>query len=358
MAEKKRFVWVDIYKAICIILVVVGHSTGAFNQYIYQFHMAAFFFISGYTSKIYEKNLEDVFISKFRTLILPMLTMILAFLCLRAGKALVFDKIGFAVAARYLVNGICSYIMSGSADYLLGAIWFLPVMFFAFLLSRILSRATGNTWRFLAASVLVYLAGYYLQRRGYRQPHGFDIALIVQLFFALGVVLGQTDFFELLQKSRLRILLYIAAPVWMYILRCIGGSTMDCPSRAYPNIVLTALAPLGGIFFTYFLSRVLERCGSIVQKIFTELGRSTLGILFLHFLFFRAATLILIPFGITNGEDLHSFLLPESAKQYPWAWALYSFITLVCSTVCWKLLLRIPKVGYLLGGKKQKQPIT
>lgn len=48
--EKKRIEWVDIYKALGIILVVVGHATGAFNNYIYQFHMAAFFFISGYTT--------------------------------------------------------------------------------------------------------------------------------------------------------------------------------------------------------------------------------------------------------------------------------------------------------------------
>lgn len=43
--EKKRIEWVDIYKALGIILVVVGHATGAFNNYIYQFHMAAFLLI-------------------------------------------------------------------------------------------------------------------------------------------------------------------------------------------------------------------------------------------------------------------------------------------------------------------------
>ena len=49
MEKKNRISWCDIYKGIVIILVVVGHATGKFNQYIYQFHMAAFFLISGYT---------------------------------------------------------------------------------------------------------------------------------------------------------------------------------------------------------------------------------------------------------------------------------------------------------------------
>jgi len=37
----------SIYKAVAICLVVVGHSADIFNGYPYQFHVAAFFFISG-----------------------------------------------------------------------------------------------------------------------------------------------------------------------------------------------------------------------------------------------------------------------------------------------------------------------
>lgn len=38
-----RIQWVDVYKGIVIILVVIGHATGLFNSFIYQFHVAAFF---------------------------------------------------------------------------------------------------------------------------------------------------------------------------------------------------------------------------------------------------------------------------------------------------------------------------
>ena len=51
MNEKnKRIEWIDIFKGLAIILVVIGHSTGQFNGYIYQFHVAAFFFISGWVA--------------------------------------------------------------------------------------------------------------------------------------------------------------------------------------------------------------------------------------------------------------------------------------------------------------------
>ena len=50
-SSNTRIEWCDIFKGIVIVLMVVGHCTGRFNSYIYQFHMAAFFFISGYVRK-------------------------------------------------------------------------------------------------------------------------------------------------------------------------------------------------------------------------------------------------------------------------------------------------------------------
>lgn len=43
-SKNSRVEWLDIMKGILIILMVVGHATGKFNGFIYQFHMAAFFY--------------------------------------------------------------------------------------------------------------------------------------------------------------------------------------------------------------------------------------------------------------------------------------------------------------------------
>jgi len=59
----RRIDWIDIYKGIMIALVVVGHATGKFNSWIYQFHMVAFFFISGYLTNL-EKRIESLRLSK------------------------------------------------------------------------------------------------------------------------------------------------------------------------------------------------------------------------------------------------------------------------------------------------------
>ena len=71
MVDTKRIEWADYYKAFAILLVVIGHATGRFNGYIYQFHVAAFFFISGYLSRIDKKSYDKIIIIKFFNLILP-----------------------------------------------------------------------------------------------------------------------------------------------------------------------------------------------------------------------------------------------------------------------------------------------
>ena len=49
--EKNRNRSIDIMKGLLIVLVVLGHSQAPVHRFIYLFHMAAFFIISGYLWK-------------------------------------------------------------------------------------------------------------------------------------------------------------------------------------------------------------------------------------------------------------------------------------------------------------------
>ena len=59
-----RIEWVDVFKGLLSISMVVGHATGYFNKYIYQFHMAAFFFASGYTINLSKRTLRETIYHK------------------------------------------------------------------------------------------------------------------------------------------------------------------------------------------------------------------------------------------------------------------------------------------------------
>ena len=80
IASGKRIEWVDIYKGLAICLMVIGHATGRWNEFIYQFHMAAFFFISGYTLKYGEKDVLKTIWNRFYSLVLPYLSAFCLFL--------------------------------------------------------------------------------------------------------------------------------------------------------------------------------------------------------------------------------------------------------------------------------------
>ena len=81
---KKRIEWVDIAKAITIILVIVGHTVdGLSGAIIYSFHMPLFFILSAYTFKCSEN--KEQFVNKtekaFKHLIIPGLILIFIGTC-------------------------------------------------------------------------------------------------------------------------------------------------------------------------------------------------------------------------------------------------------------------------------------
>ena len=69
---KQRIVWVDIFRGLAIIAVVIGHS-GTLTQiqrFVYSFHIAAFFFISGYILNP-QKDLSLLIIDRAKRLLIP-----------------------------------------------------------------------------------------------------------------------------------------------------------------------------------------------------------------------------------------------------------------------------------------------
>ena len=139
---KKRIEWVDVFKGIGIILVVIGHTTSPIGAYIYLFHMAAFFFISGYTTSLEKDSLKDYFLKKVKTLLIPFFTINILFIFIRVLLHLlkidliffkdVFNLTKFKTAFSYLFEKLSPYVDLG------GATWFLVILFFTALLAKVI----------------------------------------------------------------------------------------------------------------------------------------------------------------------------------------------------------------------------
>jgi len=79
----ERIGWVDVYKGLAIIFVVIGHTDSPIGGYIYLFHVAAFFFISGYTTSLAKNTLPRFTLNKLLSLMVPFFSVNLLFILVR-----------------------------------------------------------------------------------------------------------------------------------------------------------------------------------------------------------------------------------------------------------------------------------
>lgn len=147
-----RFEELDIMKGILIVLVVLGHTNTPLTRWIYSFHMAAFFVISGYLwNDRHARSSKDALnyiISRMKRLYLPFVAVNIVYVLLNN----LFVKIGFYTTdpsflelttdwpvqqsissvfgiKRIVIDCIKSVgLMSGSAR-LVGTCWFLSTLF-------------------------------------------------------------------------------------------------------------------------------------------------------------------------------------------------------------------------------------
>ena len=87
---KTRLKWVDYYKAIAIILIVIAHTTGVLGKYIQNFHVAIFFVISGFLFKCSDESFVSYLKRKWKSLMVPFIK----FTCILTVIAIILSKLG------------------------------------------------------------------------------------------------------------------------------------------------------------------------------------------------------------------------------------------------------------------------
>lgn len=132
--EKKRDLTLDIAKAICIILMVVGHSFITHNywhNFIYMFHMPCFFFISGWLlSDKYLVDLKVGLMRKAKGSYWPFVKWSLIFLLFHNLLAQLHVYDASYSLREFAIKIVRIFTLTGS-EQLLGGFWFLISLFWA-----------------------------------------------------------------------------------------------------------------------------------------------------------------------------------------------------------------------------------
>ena len=251
-----RIVFIDVAKAICIILVVVGHYIPAnapgwyvaLHDIIYTFHMPLFMFASGY---VYIATKKDVaygsfLLRKFRRLMVPYLVTSVIVITIKLLTQVVMSVDNPV--------GIMSYLRMfylPEAGYFL---WFIWALWWMFVIVPLLKTKASRLVFFLICLVLHYIP--------LPLPELFCIAQCKNMlvFFMLGVVVYEhanlREFVNDFKPAKVAAasVLFVAAES-AFILD--GGQVTS---------VIDYVLPYVGIWFVLEVSKLICHCCKDVQS--------------------------------------------------------------------------------------------
>lgn len=354
--EKERVYWIDIYKAFAIILVVVGHATGRFNDLIYQFHVAAFFFISGWVSKQDAERFGRNVYKKFMSLMVPLtfavvVSGIFIQLLQISGLYGVFYEAGTEQSFSSVLK---NFLKHGHTIDLLGITWFIQTLFLASILSHflwILSKRRDGL--FFAATVLVYLLGCWAVSAG--RGAVWNLAAVAQGYYGAAFVIKRiTKDIKLKLGFRQKFLIEIFAFFLTFIIMIWlrndvqENSLMNLANGTIHHVFWSTVAVANGISALYFASKFVSYLHLKPLKMaLLAIGQNSMAIMLLHLACFRVFFCCLYAVGAAGPEEMRN--LVPSAEIGDRYWFLFVLFSIVFSLLLWKILGKIPVVSQLLG---------
>lgn len=329
---------VSILKAVCIILMVMGHAgcPDWLFRWIYLFHMPCFFFLSGYLLK--DRYLDDVwgFIKrKVTTLYFPFVGFSLLFLLLHnpaVGLGLCTGVKCWSEIWREALN-ILTFRNNGVE--LLSSFWFLKTLFSASILSLLTLKLicvvfkvkTPGAWLAAGISVgfLVFAFGY--NHIGWSAPMLTPLTFYAASFYMAGYAFSKVQW---------------RPAAWQGAGALIG---VFCLSTVFHESINVT----GPLMFAYFAVAVVSSiacyglCGALVGKgalsrSLDFIGSRTLYILALHFVCFKLVSLLKMWALGLPASSLQE--VPVISESNAWWWLLYTAVG-----VAIPLLLRLRKTA-------------
>jgi fucose 4-O-acetylase-like acetyltransferase len=325
--ENQRSTEMDILKALAIIAVVVGHSSSPLRPYIYLYHMPLFFFISGYLYKDESTNKPVNFVrKKIKSLYIPFLSFSFVFISLHNifySLHLYSDHVGYNTqyVNLYFISDFTSAYYSvlqfKPSEMLLGALWFVPALFYTNILFLIVNLVNKNlktnseTNRLLIVTI-VFIVGNLVPINFPLCPY-LNISMVSLSVFYLGFIYKK---YQTYVKFNLQLVII----AFGFILLNSSYGTLEMVNQSYVNPPFFLISSLVGIYLNlFFAKKITEMKLNINQLQF--IGQNTFTVMALQFTAFK----------IVNYTQIQIYHLPiDVLAKFPiidgsgiW-WVIYS----------------------------------
>lgn len=280
---QNRIEYFDLAKGIAILCVILAHFPvpeipRLLSNICFSFHMPLFFVVSGYFFR--EKAFPDFFLRKAKQLLIPYLICLIGVI----GSS-VFWSIFFrreSSLEQTILNWIWAGLYGSGGVYTepfwiesIGAIWFLPALFWALLLLYFcLKRKNPLIWIVMAVLIGLYTKNYFWL------PFSIQSSLICVVYLYLGYQFKQKDVL-----NRIFVRSYWAAAVFILwaVYLAVGGG------RLYLVRGYFGLGFLYDLFFSVIASvAILYLCWRIsrlkwkIKNVLLFWGRNSLKVLCIH----------------------------------------------------------------------------
>ena len=290
-----RIVYIDIAKAICIILVVIGHYCPPGHpawwrsvcDFIYSFHMPLFMFASGFVyiaTKRADENYGDFIIKKVKRLMMPYFTVsviVISIKLLASGFAYVENPVSLFSYAKMFYYPEAGFFL-----------WFIWALWWMFVLVPLFKTKEQRLLLFFVSIFIHYIP--------FTTTELFCISSFkdMLLFFMMGVVLY--DWKETISAVK-------KVPEWAFIAAFAIAYSISVSGPSFGGGYLAAGArlalPFFGIAAIIALSRMIEKSSTRIGWLMTISSSSYIIYLF-HTTFegFAKALLFKMPY-LNNISD-------------------------------------------------------
>ena len=323
--EEMRNASISVIKGIAIINVVIGHcSMSSFTeQYVNQYHLAIFFFVSGYFFK--EKYIDDkrIFVwKKIKRLYVMFVISGLLFLSVHPLLEWMHVYDCSLTGSEYIMEVFNLTIGLTSNNPMMGAMWFCPALLGVSLLGFGLfcvSKGWNIKKRTALFAMAVILGGTFLHVFKLKSPYCVWQYLIITGIYYMGWLFHQIE--EKLPKCKVKIWVVIAVVMGLvlYMLTEMGIygrlQPANINNESVASIMLVAMT---GCIFVYAMAKVIS--DTQMGKIVAMIGDYSFSIMLLHFLGFKAVNFLFCEYHDLPLTQIASF--PTMRYNNP-SWFLF-----------------------------------
>lgn len=356
MNDRKKYI--DIFKGLAIIAVVIGHTNAPIVTHIYLFHVPAFFFIAGYLSKLDQQKFGEFVLKRIHSLLIPFIFINVFFVLLVSSftqldiHILQPNPISIGQIKTQLFD---LFFNLNAQTEIAGATWFLVTLFQASIISIIVIKFIQkfNLKKWLAILFIFLLMKQAYNYYAIKVPWqlGLDLAASAAFYYILGWYYQKKS---IVTSNRTNWILSLTSLLVLFLF----GSYYFIPQNWPPRIFetepyLNIITSLVGIIFLYFSSKLLEQV-SWIEKILSYIGSHTISILFFHFLGFKLFHVILYLLNVYPKSSLPE-LVPYSYNTY---WPLITVFSIAFSLLADYIIRKIPHASFFFLGVKDMSTVN